>query len=254
MTSFTPYILIGAGGTGSHFIGPSLAYLNSWHMNQGGEWLYTIVDGDNYEEKNQARQMFDPRFVGLNKADALASSYSQYPVQSLPRFIGEEDLQDIMEDGSVVFIGVDNFSLRALVEHRAYQLRNVIVINAGNEMHTGSVQLWVRENGENKTPPLSYLHPEIKYISDDDRSYMTCMQVASMPGGEQLIIANMAAAQHMMTALWRFHTGTWKEGWTELQFDLEAGQVEHINLREIPNWERDRNIEIPARAPLMNPA
>ncbi len=252
MTDFTPYVLIGAGGTGSHFIGPALAYLNSWHTNQGGDWTFTVIDGDSYEAKNQERQMFPPEYIGLNKADAMKSTYNQYPIISVPYFIGQEDLNDIMEEGSVVFLGVDNMSVRSLVEQRAYELKNVVVLNAGNERHTGSVQIWIRENGENKTPPISFLHPEIKYESADDRAYMSCMQAAQLPGGEQLIIANMAAAQHMMTALWRYHTGVWNV--TEIQFDLQDAVVEHLDYRGIPNWEKDRPVEISARAPSLNPA
>ncbi len=254
MNSFTSYILIGAGGTGSHFIGPALAFLNSWHNNQGGDWQFIVIDGDSYESKNLERQMFDPRFVGINKAEALALSYPQYPIKAIPKFIGASDLNNIMEEDSVVFLGVDNYSIRALVEQRAYGLKNITIINAGNEKQTGSVQLWVRQDGYNKTPPISYLHPEIAYISEDDRSNMTCMQVAQMPGGEQLIIANMTAASHMMTALWRFHSDTWENGWTELQFDLGAGSVDHIDMRQMRNWNIDRNVEIQPRVPSLNPA
>lgn len=249
MHDFTEYTLIGAGGTGSHFIGPGLAYLNSWHRNEGGEWNLTIIDGDSYEAKNQERQMFDPQYIGMNKAQALANAYAQYPVHALPRFVGEHELRQIMDEGSVIFLGVDNYSVRALVEKIAYDINDIVIINAGNERHTGSVQLWVRKNGENLTPPISFLHPEIKYTADDDRSGMTCMQAAQLPGGEQLIIANMAAAQHMMTALWRYHSGTYSTGWTELQFDLQNGSVEHSDMRTIPNWNRNREIFVGAPTP-----
>lgn len=250
---FHRYVLIGAGGTGSHFIGPGLAYLNSWHTNNGDEWQFTIIDGDNYEAKNLERQMFDPKFVGLNKAVALADSYNQYPVEAIPQFIGQDDLPSIIEEGSVVFLGVDNYSIRALVEQHAFTMQDVVVINAGNERHSGSVQLWIRQNGVNRTPPISYLHGEIEYRSEDDRSGMTCAQAATLPGGEQLIIANMAAAQHMLTALWRYHSNAWENGWTELQFDLSQGSVEHLDMRSHRNWELDRPREIPVRASL-NPA
>ncbi len=238
MTDFTSYVMVGAGGTGSHLIRPLLAYLDTWHKNSGGEWVLTVIDGDNYESGNLTRQMFDSSYVGINKADALVDMYRGYPLRSVPKFIGASDLDDILEDGSIVFLTVDNYSIRALVEQKAQEFDNITVINAGNERHDGSVQLWVRENGENKTPRISYLHPEIKYTSADDRSYMTCMQVAQLPGGEQLIIANMTAAQYMLTALWRYHSGTWREGgWTELQFDLLNGQVDHIDMRQRRNWE-----------------
>lgn len=231
------YILIGAGGTGSHFIGPALAFLKQFHINSGQTWEFIIVDGDNFTAANLERQMFDPQYVGANKAEALAKTFDYYPTKYINKFLGKDDLPDLITDGTVVFIGVDNYSLRALITEHAQQLDNVVIINAGNEKHDGSVQLWVRENGENKTPKITFAHPEIIYKSADDRSAMTCAQAAELPGGEQFIIANMAAAQHMLTALWRFHTGKFKEaGWTELQFDLLAGTVDHIDLRTIPNW------------------
>src|SRR5690349_3542877 len=123
MKDFTEYTLIGAGGTGSHFIGPVLAYLNSWHNNEGGEWNFTIIDGDSYEAKNLERQMFNPQYVGMNKAQALATAYSQYPVQPIAQFVGEHELRQIMDEGSVIFLGVDNYSVRALVEKIAYDLK-----------------------------------------------------------------------------------------------------------------------------------
>ncbi len=231
------YILIGAGGTGSHFIGPVLAYLNQTHRNDGKNWEFIIIDGDNFSAANLERQLFDPRFVGINKAEALASMYEQYPqVKFMPIFLGKEHLSDVLMDSSIVFIGVDNFSVRSLIADYAKTMDNVVIINAGNEKHDGSVQLWVRKDGKNLTPPITFAHPEITYKSEDDRSALTCAQAAELPGGEQFIIANMAAAQHMLTALWRFHTNAFTSGWTELQFDLLNGKVEHIDMRIIPNW------------------
>lgn len=230
------YILIGAGGTGSHFISAALPYLKAYHDNNGEDWEFLVVDGDNYESKNLSRQLFNPEFVGLNKADTLAQMYQRYPVYGIPKFLGRQDLPAIILENSVVLIGVDNYSLRAIVEQHVSTLDNAVVINAGNEYHDGSVQLWVRDNGENKTPRLSYGHPEIRYIGEDDRAFMSCQEVAQLPGGEQLIIANMAAAQHMLTALWRYHSDAWRTGWTELQFDLLEGRVDHIDMRERRNW------------------
>jgi hypothetical protein len=235
------YVLIGAGGTGSHFIAPGLAYLRSLHDKKNEEWELVIVDGDAYESKNLERQIFDPSFTGMNKAEALVSMYSHYPVRAIPQFVGEEDLKTIIGEHTTVFIGVDNFSLRALVEQRALKLKNCIVINAGNEMHDGNVQLWVRSGGKNKTPRLSFCHPEIAYISDEDRAYMSCLQVSQLPGGEQLIIANFTAAQNMLLMLWKYHNGDWKKekAATEIQFDLKNNVLDHIDMRQRVNWEKN---------------
>lgn len=230
------YMLIGAGGTGSHFIGPALAYLEAYHGNKGEEWQMVVADGDHYEQKNLERQMFSAEHIGINKADAMVRMYNRYPMVSVPAFLGKDDLERMMQNGDTIFIGVDNYSLRALVEERALALQDIAVINAGNEVHSGSVQLFVRAGGKNKTPRLSKYHREIAFLAADDRSAMTCAQAAALPGGEQLIIANMAAAQHMLTGLWRLHSGDWETGWTELQFDLKAGIVEHIDMRIRKNW------------------
>lgn len=231
------YVLIGAGGTGSHLIAPALAYLHAYQTNQKATWEFLVVDGDNYEYKNLERQLFDPDFVGQNKADALVSMYSRYPLVSIPKFIGKDDLVHLLPEHSVVFIGVDNYSIRALIVEHAMTLKNIVVINAGNEKSDGSVQLWVRENGKNMTPPLTFCHPEIQYIAIHDRSAMTCAQAAQIPGGEQLILANFTAAQNMLHALWRVHSGAWKEGWTESIFDLDKNMVEYINFRDRRGWD-----------------
>lgn len=230
------YIQIGAGGTGTHFIGPALAFLDTHHRGRNEEWQYVIIDGDNFEEKNLERQLFDPGLVSLNKAESMAQMYNRYPVIAVPRFVGQNDLAEMMQDGDTVFICADNHSIRALVQERALQLQSSVVINAGNEQHDGTVQLFVRENGENKTPPITFLHPEIIYIGEDDRQAMSCQQVAALPGGGQLILANQQAASWMLAALWRFHEGHWQTGWTELNFDLAAGTVHHIDMRERRGW------------------
>lgn len=237
------YILVGAGGTGSNFIGPALAYIDSWNQNNNIDWEFLIVDGDHFTESNRTRQMFAPEYVGRNKAEALADMYRQYPVVSIPEYVGEEQLSNLMVENCVVFLGVDNFSVRALVQDQALKMDDIIIINGGNEYHDGSVQLWVREKGKNKTPPLTFLHNEIQYVADDDRSAMTCAQAMEMPGGEQLVIANMRVANHMLEALWRINTGDWKTGWTELNFDLKKGAIEYLNRRENKGWQKDRPIQ-----------
>ena len=230
------YLMIGAGGTGTHLIGPLLAYLSGYHENRGEEWQFVVIDGDNYETGHLARQMIDPAMVMTNKAEAMAQMYNRYPILAVPRFIGKEDLQRMLNDGDTVFICADNHSIRALVEERALELNDVVVINGGNEEHDGNVQLWVREGGANMTPRLTYGHPEIVYVGAEDRAPMSCQQVAALPGGGQLILANQQSASWMLSAMWRYHEGLWRDGWTELTFDLAAGTVHHINMRERRNW------------------
>lgn len=230
------YLMIGAGGTGTHFIGPALANLETHHRTLGTDWQFVVIDGDAFDTGNLERQLFQPGLISANKAEAMAQMYNRYPIIAVPRFIGKEDLDQIFTENDTVFICADNHSIRALVQDRALELNNCVVVNAGNEMHDGNVQLWVRENGENLTPKLSYLHPEIAYSKADDRAPMDCITAARLPGGGQLIIANQQAAAWMNVAIWRYNEGHWKTGWTELQFDILAETVHPINMRERRNW------------------
>ncbi len=230
------YIMIGAGGTGSNLIAPALTYLQAYQTNKGEAYEFHIVDGDNYEYKNLERQLFDPSFVNQNKANALAAMYERYPVISVPKFIGADDLNDLIPEYSTVFICVDNYSIRALLVQHALKRKNIVMINAGNEKSDGTVQIWVREGNKNMTPPFTFCHPEIAYKSDDDRSNMTCAQAAQIPGGEQLLLANAQAAQLMLHALYRIHSGAWATGWTEATFDLDNNLVEFINFRDRKGW------------------
>lgn len=241
------YVLIGAGGTGSNFIAPALSYLNAHQNNKNEAFEFYVVDGDNYEYKNLERQLFNPEFVGQNKANALANMYERYPVIAVPKFIGKDDLDDLIPEHTTVFIGVDNYSIRALLVQHALTRKNIVMINAGNEKSDGTVQVWVRENGENKTPPFTFCHPEIAYKSEDDRSTMTCAEAALIPGGEQLLLANAQAAMLMLHALWRIHSGAWVTGWTEATFDLDNNLTEFIDFRERKGWDTHKppKVEIP---------
>lgn len=232
------YMQIGAGGTGTHFIGPALAYIDTIHRESGEEWQYVIADGDNYESKNLDRQMFDPGFVAMNKASAMAQMYNRYPnLIAVPRFLGKEDLESMMQDGDTIFICADNHSVRALVQEVALTLPNATIINGGNEEHDGSVQLFVRRAGVNETPPITFLHPEIAYVGEEDRAPMSCQQVAALPGGGQLILANQQSAAWMLAGFYRLNVEA-PLNWTELNFDLLAGTVHHIDMRERRGWTR----------------
>jgi len=233
------YFVVGAGGTGSHLMPALLAYLRNFHANQGTEYQVVVADGDIFEDKNLARQLFAEEMLAINKADAMVQMNPGHPMIAVSRYIGKADIETMVQDGDIVLICADNYSVRALIVAHAKTLDNVTVINAGNELIDGTVQLWVRRNGENLTPPITYGHPEIAFKAEDDRAAMTCVQVAQLPGGEQTILANQAAAHFMLVALWRLHTEAFRTGWTEMNFDLQAGHVEHIDMRERRNWARN---------------
>lgn len=243
------YFIVGAGGTGSQLMPSLLTYLRAFHAGRvihdplgnppipagGSEYQVVVADGDIFEAKNQARQLFAEGLIATNKAEAMVMMYEGHPIMAVSRYIGAADVEKMVQDGDCVIICADNYSVRALVADRAADLDNVVVINGGNEFNDGSVQLWVRENGANVTPSIRYGHPEIKYLAEDDRAPMTCAQAAELPGGEQTLLANVKSATYILEALMRWHSGAYREGWTELQFSPQG--VVHIDMRERRNWE-----------------
>jgi molybdopterin/thiamine biosynthesis adenylyltransferase len=222
--SLTKYVLVGAGGTGSHFLAPFLSYIQT----QDNPWELRIVDGDDVEVGNLTRQLFNPLFVGMNKARALTLPYEQHRnITAIPVYLDENNIANIIEEGSTVFIAVDNYPVRALIEGYCQTLSDCAIINGGNEFDSGTCQIYLRKDGENLTPKLSYMHPEISLVGKN-RSDMSCSEIAALPGGEQLIVANMSSATHMLNALMMIHRGDIQ--WTEMAFNLSDFKG---------NWARD---------------
>jgi len=240
------FVMVGAGGTGTHLLRPLIVYLRSIHPD--GDWLLYVVDGDTVEVKNLERQLFSPGAVTMNKATAaVAEMADDGHIRAFPNYLSETNMAVIIKENDTVLICVDNFTVRKRIEDHCLTLKDVTVINAGNEAFSGSVQIWVRENGENQTPRLTYMHPEVAVKIGDDRAEMTCAQAAALPGGDQTIIANAMAATLMLTAVWRVTHRRWELArrqqpseatWTEIQFDFVKPFVEHIDQRMSKFWNK----------------
>lgn len=200
------YILVGAGGTGSFLFLPLLRYLENFYNQVDADFRLTVIDGKDVAATKLHRQLFMGRQAGNPKATALVEQYEADPsvVIAIPRYLGDDNITGITE-GSIVLIAADNFPVRARIEARAQELNDITVINGGNELTDGSLQLYVRRNGEDITPPMSQGHAEI--LSDDgaDHSRLSCEQIAELPSGEQLIVANMMSATAMLNGLRKLH-------------------------------------------------
>lgn len=230
------YVMVGVGGTGTMLLRPLYTYLAA----RGDEFKLWLIDGDVVETKNLERQLFEPGDVTVNKAYAAAHGLGAPlgVIEPITDYLSEDNITRYIKNGDTVLICADNFTVRKRIEDHCLTLDTVTVINGGNEKTDGSVQLWVREGGKNITPRIGYLHPEVAIAVGTDRAEMTCAQAAALPGGEQTLIANLQSATWMLTALWRKHTGLHhpqeeprEATWTELQFDAQAGRVDHVDMR-----------------------
>lgn len=194
---FKHVFLIGAGGTGSHLIGP-LVQLLKFHPEGTNE--ITLIDGDVYENSNATRQVFDEANLGENKAQATAKRLNNPNITTIPQFIDQEKFSRILEktvakDESILVItAVDNHATRNAVikalDEENYT--NFVMVSPGNSYDQGQVVLYVKEDGEEKTTHPFKKYNEIAEPADAIPGAAGCTaHLASTP---QLITANMGAA------------------------------------------------------------
>lgn len=224
------YVVIGAGGTGSHLMHALVQYATTF---PGGGVIH-IWDADEVEPKNLQRQLFYPHEVGVHKAEAFAKRWPNVCVAHT-EYVGEDNIERVVRDDDVVLICADNMAVRRVINDRAKTLENVVVINGGNEEISGSVQYFEMNRSKPFTPPLDFNSPEFDPANDEvDRSALSCAEIAELPGGEQTIVANQTAAALMMAALWRGDNGVYgsdDKTWTKITFDHSDGLVQTSDVR-----------------------
>jgi molybdopterin/thiamine biosynthesis adenylyltransferase len=226
--SYQSYVVVGAGGTASHLIHALNQYVEAVH---GEDGFIHVWDNDAVEQSNLSRQLFYPYEIGNHKAEAFHARFPQH-VRAHIDFIGPENVEDAIQNEDIVLICADNMFVRKLINERAKELNTITIINGGNEMHTGSVQTFVKIDGVKVSPDLEWLSPEL-HIEDGDRSAMSCNELAMLPGGEQTIIANMTTASLMLAALWRVDQGVYNEErqWTKVTYDHRVGTFQTSDVR-----------------------
>lgn len=185
-------IQVGAGGIGQFFAPVAekiLRYLNE------GEPLFSVFDGDTYEESNGNRQRGEE---GINKASFLNLNLG-VDCMVHPHYIEDEDhVARIMvtgrgsEDPTVIAVCVDNDATRHFI-YKGVESTKVpcIVIDMANELHTGDVicHCWDGDKWVPSTPWESY--PQL--VEPGDRPPQAyCTEAA--PSHPQIITTNMQAA------------------------------------------------------------
>lgn len=209
-------VLIGLGGIGSILcerLARYLVYSAESHVKM------LLVDGDEYERKNLERQDFTRMGNKAEvKADDLKMQFSDLNIGAFPAFINEANLAEVIKEGNVVFLCVDNHKTRMIVSNYCMHLQNVTLISGGNELIDGNVQIYVRENGKDLTPDLCAYHPEIAKPDDKLPEEMSCEELSvSEP---QLYFTNLTVATFMCQA---FYNAVVKKQYekSEIYFDIE---------------------------------
>lgn len=212
--------VIGIGGIGGCLLPVLLRFLNY----RGGLVSVALIDGDRFEDRNAIRQRFDRPGNKATVAVAMyRSEFRSLTFEVVHEYVTTQNIAELIVDGDIVFLCVDNHATRKLVSDHAERLRNVLVISGGNELTDGNAQIFWRENGKNKTLPLANrFHREIVEPADANPGEVNCTARAAS-GEPQLLLANNAAATCMLNAFY-----AWLEGclaYDEVYFDIRTGSV-----------------------------
>jgi len=208
--------LVGLGGVGAIIARFGGLFLASPALDCDARLV--LIDGDKYEPGNAGRMFF--KTCG-NKAAIVRAELLEYLADSrltilaVESYLTAENMHQLLHDGDVVILAVDNHRTRKLVsDYVSTNLANVCLISAGNDPvgpdgsgrvlrgTYGNCQVYIRRDGREVTPPLTYWHPEIEHPADHAPHEASCAEMAvSTP---QILFANLLAASSALNALYRY--------------------------------------------------
>ena len=214
--------VIGLGGIGCALLPPLARYLHY----AGTGCRLTLVDGDAFEQRNLPRQSF--RAAGNKarvKAEELAQEFTGLSVRAIPEFVSPANASDLIRNGDVVFLGVDNHRTRKVVSDHCERLPDILLISGGNEWTDGNVQVYCRQGGRDLSAPLTRFHPEIAFPGDGSPADASC-DAAVTAGTPQLLFMNLAVASAMLNAFYAWQQGGVRYG--EVYLDILAGRSQPV--------------------------
>lgn len=159
------FLVVGCGGTGAYLVRDLARIISINNEKYDRKDFMTLVDGDDVELKNLARQNFVESDVGKMKSDVLAKRYSRafgIRIDSFPSYINKDNIQSVItirnaydndvpntnqyiKDTATVIIGcVDNNNTRKLLEDFYWDRytndrENLVLLDSGNEELGGQV-------------------------------------------------------------------------------------------------------------------
>lgn len=220
--------VIGIGGVGTALMHHLGRYLNY----KGEACRVTLIDGDDFENKNATRQSF--KTLGNKakvKAAEWAAEYEKVAFRSVSEFVTPENIDTLIEEDDIVIAGVDNHKTRKLLSDHCGILDDVILISGGNEMTDGNVQVYIRQGGKNIKSPLTKYHREIRNPADKNPGELTCEERAQLPGGQQILVTNMGVAWVLFFNYWLIDEGK-LDRVGEHFFDIVEGKMQLIDRKE----------------------
>ncbi len=181
-------LIIGAGGLGS----PAALYLAA-----SGIGKLTICDGDKVDLTNLQRQILHPTpAVGLLKTlsaqHTLTANNPEVSIVTIPEFVGETELQQLVREVDAVVDGSDNFITRHQVNKVCVTHRKPLISGAVARFEA---QISVFDLRHSDSPCYHCLYPESGEADDMPCSVMGVF--APLAG----IIGSMQAAETLKVLL-----------------------------------------------------
>ena len=242
-------VVIGLGGIGSLLAYYLVLFLASLEE----EFRVLLCDGDAYQPSNSYR-VFVPDFI--NKALAQVRYLSQLfgrpglYLRAFPHHLTEANCQEVIQEGDLVALAVDNHATRRIASRRVAELRNGVLISGGNdgvgpgERGTyGNIQVYGRVDGRDAFgSPLERFHPEIAHPADKNPAELDCIELTAS-GAPQILFVNLACASAMCAAIWRLiMPPDTEQMYDEVCFDI----LEAVNA---PRWLSSPRYPRSAKAP-----
>ena len=240
----TTFKVIGLGGVGSIVARYLAVFLGAMDKNL----RLVLVDGDEFELDNASRMLFSG--CG-NKAETIRDdllthfSESRLSILALNQYVTSDNIGKIVTPGDVIILATDNhFSRKQISDFCAEQLAEVALFSGGNDGIEkgatgsrgrgtfGNVQIFLRRDGINLTPPLTDNHPEIENPQDVNPGETEgCgVQLESTP---QILFANLATASAILNALW-LHFCNESLFYSEAVFDIGEALMRPVDFIAIP--------------------
>lgn len=197
--------VIGTGGIGLALLPTLCRYLN-YNGEEYPNVEISLIDGDTFEERNRGRQDFIE--VGP-KATVTANEYREkFPRLTFwdnPTYVSDDNVIQLIREGDIVLMCVDNHKTRKVVSDRAENLKNCTIISGGNDWTDGNVLTYIRRDKKDLTPSLtSKFHPEIANPTDKHPGEIVqaagCQAIAVVE--PQLLITNNYIAANMLAVFY----------------------------------------------------
>ncbi len=206
--------IIGLGGIGSILSEHLCRFLN-FQRNIISNVI--LIDGDSYEEKNLERQVFQR--LG-NKAEIkkteLTYRFDRIDFSACPEFINSDTIKNIINNGDIIFLAVDNHKTRKIVSDYVSTLNDIVLFSGGNELTDGNVQLYLKKGGIDLTPKLTTYHPEIENPQDKLPEELSCQELEE--SSPQLLFTNLTVATLLCQMFYNYLNGNFK--FSEVYFDI----------------------------------